>query len=364
MKAGARVDTDKYDKENARDFVLWKAKEDEPAWAQWDAPFGRGRPGWHIECSAMSMKYLGETFDLHCGGVDLIFPHHENEIAQSECGTGKPFVRHWMHVEHLMVDNETMSKSKGNFYTLPDVLARGHRPEAIRYLLLQAHYRSSLNFTWEGLQHAAAALERIHGFAQRLSEVEGAGPAGDAVRQAAQKAAAAFDAALTDDLNTPGGAGRRPPARERGQRAAGGGGGDGRGRGACCARRSRTWTACSPCCCPTEDRLSPEEQALFDARAGGARCGATSPAPTTRASGSRRWASSSRTRRGHAVAEEALSGLLAPPARAALRAPRARPWPAGTSRTRATGSWPGTSAAARERSTWWRATATSPSSWR
>jgi cysteinyl-tRNA synthetase len=151
----------------------------------------------------MSMKYLGETFDIHCGGVDLIFPHHENEIAQSECATGKQFVRHWMHVEHLMVDGATMSKSKGNFYTLPDVLARGHRPDAIRYLLLQAHYRTSLNFTWEGLQHAAAALERIHGFAQRLAEVEGAGSAGDAVRQAAQKAAADFDAALTDDLNTP-----------------------------------------------------------------------------------------------------------------------------------------------------------------
>ncbi len=203
MKAGARVDTDKYDKENARDFVLWKAKEDEPAWAQWDAPFGRGRPGWHIECSAMGMKYLGETFDLHCGGVDLIFPHHENEIAQSEAGTGKPFVRHWTHVEHLMVDGETMSKSKGNFYTLPDVLAKGHRPEAIRYLLLAAHYRSQLNFTWEGLQHAASALERIHGFARRLAEVEGPGPATDAVRETAQKASAEFDRALGDDLNTP-----------------------------------------------------------------------------------------------------------------------------------------------------------------
>src|SRR6185436_4926440 len=119
-----------YDKENARDFVLWKAKEDEPVSAQWDAPFGRGRPGWHIECSAMSMKYLGETLDLHCGGVDLIFPHHENEIAQSACGTGKPFVRHWMHIQHLLVDNETMSKSKGNFFTIPDVRARGRGPGA------------------------------------------------------------------------------------------------------------------------------------------------------------------------------------------------------------------------------------------
>jgi cysteinyl-tRNA synthetase len=114
IQSGARVDADKYEKDDARDFVLWKAKEDEPAWAQWEAPFGRGRPGWHIECSAMSMKYLGETFDLHCGGIDLIFPHHENEIAQSVCGTGQPFVRHWMHVAHLLIENETMSKSKGN----------------------------------------------------------------------------------------------------------------------------------------------------------------------------------------------------------------------------------------------------------
>jgi cysteinyl-tRNA synthetase len=203
MKAGARVDTDKYDKENARDFVLWKLKADEPAWAQWDAPFGRGRPGWHIECSAMSMKYLGETFDLHCGGVDLIFPHHENEIAQSECATGKPFVRHWTHTEHLLVDDATMSKSKGNFFTLPDVMEQGHAPEAIRYLLSGAHYRTRLNFTWEGLQHAAAALERIHGFARRLDEVDAAGPASDAVRETARAALADFDAALGDDLNTP-----------------------------------------------------------------------------------------------------------------------------------------------------------------
>ena len=203
IKSGARVDTDKYDKENARDFVLWKAKEDEPAWAQWDAPFGRGRPGWHIECSAMSMKYLGETLDLHCGGVDLIFPHHENEIAQSTCGTGKPFVRHWVHVQHLLVDNETMSKSKGNFFTIPDVLERGHRPEALRYLLCAAHYRSLLNFTWEGLQQAEAALLRIHGLVQRLAEVDRDGPASPRVREAVERAHAVFDAALCDDLNTP-----------------------------------------------------------------------------------------------------------------------------------------------------------------
>ena len=156
IQAGARVDTDKYDKENARDFVLWKFKSDEPEWAQWEAPFGKGRPGWHIECSAMSMKYLGETFDLHAGGEDLIFPHHENEIAQSTCGTGKLFARHWMHVKHLLIDNETMSKSKGNFLTIPDLLEKGHSPQAIRYLLAGSHYRKPLNFGLEGLSGGQA----------------------------------------------------------------------------------------------------------------------------------------------------------------------------------------------------------------
>ena len=203
IRAGARVDTDKYDKENARDFVLWKSKQDEPEWAQWDAPFGRGRPGWHIECSAMGMKYLGETFDLHCGGVDLIFPHHENEIAQSSGGTGKPFVRHWVHVAHLLLDDATMSKSKGNFFTIPDVLERGHRPDAIRYLYLQAHYRTQLSFSWEALQHAAAALERIHGLVKRLADVDRQGEAVPGVDEACRKAETQFSAALADDLNTP-----------------------------------------------------------------------------------------------------------------------------------------------------------------
>jgi cysteinyl-tRNA synthetase len=202
IKAGARVDTDRYDKENARDFVLWKHKLDEPEWAQWDAPFGRGRPGWHIECSAMAMKYLGETFDIHSGGVDLAFPHHENEIAQSEAGTGKPFVRHWMHVEHLLIEDETMSKSKGNVFNIPDIVARGHSPEAIRYLLTSAHYRTSQNFTWEGLQQAASSLARIHSLVQRLQEVDKDGPADDAMAVCG-KARAAFGAALDDDLNTP-----------------------------------------------------------------------------------------------------------------------------------------------------------------
>jgi cysteinyl-tRNA synthetase len=203
IKAGARVDTDKYDKENARDFVLWKAKSDEPAWAQWDAPFGRGRPGWHLECSAMSMKYLGETFDLHCGGIDLIFPHHENEIAQSQCATGQTFVRHWSHVAHLLIENETMSKSKGNVFVIPDLLAKGHKPDAIRYSLIAAHYRSQLNFTWDGLGQAASALERVRSFLKRLSEVEASGAVSPAVEAAVAKALTAFDAALGDDLNTP-----------------------------------------------------------------------------------------------------------------------------------------------------------------
>ena len=266
IKAGARVDTDKYDKENARDFVLWKAKEDEPAWAQWDAPFGRGRPGWHIECSAMSMKYLGETLDLHCGGVDLIFPHHENEIAQSTCGTGKPFVRHWVHVQHLLVDNETMSKSKGNFFTIPDVLDRGHRPEALRYLLCAAHYRSLLNFTWEGLQQAEAALLRIHGMVQRLGEVDREGPASPRVRQAAERAREAFDAALCDDLNTP-----EALAAVHGLVAEANAlmvAGDVTREGASLLRAEiEAMDGVFGVLLPAaEDRLSPEEQALFDER--------------------------------------------------------------------------------------------------
>jgi cysteinyl-tRNA synthetase len=149
------------------------------------------------------MKYLGESFDLHCGGVDLIFPHHENEIAQSEAGTGKPFVRHWTHVEHLLIENETMSKSKGNTYTIPEIVARGHRPEAIRYLLSSGHYAKTMNFTWEGLNQAATAMDRVHGFVRRLGEVDRDGPVAAVVREVGEKATRAFDAALSDDLNTP-----------------------------------------------------------------------------------------------------------------------------------------------------------------
>jgi cysteinyl-tRNA synthetase len=266
IRPGARVDNDRYDKENARDFVLWKAKTDEPSWAQWDAPFGKGRPGWHLECSAMSMKYLGETFDLHCGGVDLVFPHHENEIAQSVGATGRTFARYWAHVEHLLVDDETMSKSKGNFFTLPDVLARGHRADAVRYVLCQAHYRKKVNFTWEGLQHAAGALERVHGFVRRLDEVEREGPATSEILGAIDRAEAAFTAALAQDLNTP-----------EALAAVHGLVGDGNSllasatvtrEGAAALRAAmgrmdRVFAVLLP---PEEDRLSDVEQAVFDER--------------------------------------------------------------------------------------------------
>jgi cysteinyl-tRNA synthetase len=265
IKSGARVDSDKYDKEDARDFVLWKAKQDEPAWAQWDAPFGRGRPGWHLECSAMSMKYLGETFDLHCGGVDLVFPHHENEIAQSTCATGKPFVRHWMHVTHLLVDNETMSKSKGNFYTIPDLVERGHRPDAIRYLLSAAHYRKPLNFTWDGLHQAATSIDKVHGFVRRLEEVDRDGPAAPTVEEAVGKARAAFDRALDEDLNTPEALAAVHELVNDGNRLLAEGALTREG-----ATRLRaqieSMDSVFAVLLPGEDRLSPEEQAVFDAR--------------------------------------------------------------------------------------------------
>src|SRR5690242_1432263 len=174
IKPGARIDSDKYDKENARDFVLWKAtKEGEPSW---DYGIGPGRPGWHIECSAMALRLLGEPpIDLHAGGVDLIFPHHENEIAQSEGATKKAFARFWVHFEHLIVENEKMSKSLGNVYTLPQVIERGHRPSALRYLLLSSHYRKQLNFTWVGMDQAEEAIRRMVDFLARLDDVAGEG---------------------------------------------------------------------------------------------------------------------------------------------------------------------------------------------
>ena len=199
IQPGARVDVDRYEKADARDFALWKARK--PGEHFWDAPVGPGRPGWHIECSAMAMKYLGETLDIHTGGIDLAFPHHENEIAQSEAATGKPFVRFWLHAEHLIVEGEKMSKSLGNFFTLRDLFARGHKPSAIRYLLASVPYRRQLNFTFAGLQQAASSVERLRNFRLRLrTEKFAAGESSAAGR--ALEAVEAFGAALDDDLNT------------------------------------------------------------------------------------------------------------------------------------------------------------------
>src|SRR5215467_11162621 len=168
LKVGARIDADEYEKEQPQDFVLWKAPKD-PREPRWPAPFGEGRPGWHLECSAMAMHYLGETLDLHCGGIDLLFPHHENEIAQSEAVTGQPFVRFWVHGEHLLVNGEKMAKSKGNFFTLRDLLEKGYDPLTIRYLLVSVRYRKQLNFTFDGLQEAKNSLDRITEFLFRLT---------------------------------------------------------------------------------------------------------------------------------------------------------------------------------------------------
>ena len=199
--ASGRVDTDKYDKENAQDFALWKfVDESEPT--AWDAPFGRGRPGWHIECSAMSMKYLGETFDLHAGGIDLKFPHHENEIAQSEGATGKLFAKYWIHGEHLKVEGETMSKSLGNYYTFRDLLEKGHSAKAIRYLLLSVPYHKQLNFTFETLQGAEHTIERLRDFRARLTEANLESGANGEIQQVTANALSEFEAAMDDNLNT------------------------------------------------------------------------------------------------------------------------------------------------------------------
>jgi cysteinyl-tRNA synthetase len=205
IKIGARVDSDEYDKDDARDFVLWKGhKEGEPAW---ESPYGAGRPGWHLECSAMSMKYLGESFDLHTGGVDNIFPHHENEIAQSEGATGRPFVKYWMHAAHLMVDGEKMAKSKGNFYTVRELIAKGHDPRALRYLLLSTHYRTPLNFTFDALARAGGELARFDALYARLAESPP--PPGRDAGFDAKLAAIEAEAcsALGDDLNVSGAGG-------------------------------------------------------------------------------------------------------------------------------------------------------------
>jgi cysteinyl-tRNA synthetase len=216
IEAGARVDVDRYEKKDARDFALWKAPK--PGEHFWQTAIGPGRPGWHIECSAMAMAYLGETLDIHTGGVDLAFPHHENEIAQSEAATGKPFVRYWLHAEHLLVEGEKMSKSLGNFYTLRDLLAKGHKPSTIRFLLASVPYRRQLNFTLDSLQQAASSVERLRNFVARLeSEKLPARPApkpspaqpegeaenhGENIAARVQQADDDFDAGLSNDLNT------------------------------------------------------------------------------------------------------------------------------------------------------------------
>lgn len=198
--AGARVDVDEYDKADARDFVLWKEPKEEGE-PRWPSPFGEGRPGWHLECSAMSMKYLGESFDIHCGGVDLIFPHHENEIAQSEGATGKPFVRFWVHSEFLLVEGEKMAKRKGNFYTVRDLLANGYSPMAIRYLLLSVPYRTQLNFTLEGLRSAESSLDRLRNFRRRVTDIAGGG-SNPRVQEIVSRAREGFERGMNDDLNT------------------------------------------------------------------------------------------------------------------------------------------------------------------
>ena len=200
MEDGARVDVDDYDKDNARDFALWKAPK--PGEASWETPIGRGRPGWHIECSVMSMQQLGETFDLHAGGEDLIFPHHENEIAQSESMTGKPFVRFWFHARFLLVEGEKMSKSLGNFFTLRDLVLKGHKPSSIRFLLASVPYRNQLNFTFDGLKQAAVSVERLRNFQSRLDTGQFPQGASEQMTELARDTLKRFWSGMEDDLNT------------------------------------------------------------------------------------------------------------------------------------------------------------------
>ena len=200
MEDGTRVDVDEYEKDNARDFALWKSPK--PGEAFWDTPIGRGRPGWHIECSVMSMETLGESFDLHAGGEDLIFPHHENEIAQSEALTGKPFAHFWFHARFLLVEGEKMSKSLGNFFTLRDLVLKGHKPSSIRYLLSSVPYRNQLNFTFDGLKQAATSVERLRNFWLRLTAANFSEGATATIVQLALETVQRMKSALEDDLNT------------------------------------------------------------------------------------------------------------------------------------------------------------------
>jgi cysteinyl-tRNA synthetase len=200
IQAGARVDNDRYEKESARDFALWKAPKTGEHF--WETAIGPGRPGWHIECSAMAMKFLGETIDIHTGGIDLAFPHHENEIAQSEAATGKPFVRYWLHAEHLLVEGEKMSKSAGNFFTLRDLFGKGYKPSALRFALASVPYRRQLNFTFDGLQQATSSVERLRNFAARLKNEKFPAGKQKGMAERIAKASGDFDAGLSDDLNT------------------------------------------------------------------------------------------------------------------------------------------------------------------
>jgi cysteinyl-tRNA synthetase len=200
MTDGARVDVDEYDKDNARDFALWKAPK--PGEAMWETEIGPGRPGWHIECSTMSMKYLGETFDIHLGGEDLIFPHHENEIAQSEAETGKQFVKVWVHSRFLLVEGEKMAKSAGNFFTVRDLILMGHKPSSIRFLLMSVPYTRQLNFTFDGLTQAANSVERLRNFKLRLETSQFPEGTNAAITEIAKRTSNEMRAGLNDNLNT------------------------------------------------------------------------------------------------------------------------------------------------------------------
>ena len=201
LQATGRVKNDEYDKEHIGDFALWKAWDDEDGDVKWDSPWGPGRPGWHIECSAMATALLGDQIDIHCGGVDNIFPHHEAEIAQSEGVTGKKFVRYWLHCAHLLVDGQKMAKSLGNFYTVPDVLAKGYTGRELRYALLRVHYRVPLNFTWEGMKEARESLGRIDEWLARLCEIAKSGNVQRSTQNVQRSIQPDFENALDDDLN-------------------------------------------------------------------------------------------------------------------------------------------------------------------
>ncbi len=266
MRSGVRISNDEYEKENVADFALWKARDAKDGDVWWDSPWGQGRPGWHIECSAMSMKYLGPTFDLHTGGVDNIFPHHEDEMAQSEAANGCEFARYWMHCAHLMADGEKMSKSKGNFYTLRDVLQRGYSGREIRYELLSTHYRAALNFQFSGLDAARTALRKVDEFLRRLDEAAGGAAAG-ALPEWAEKCAGRLEAAMDDDLNVSGALGVVFDALHEGNAALDAGTLDAAGAAAVRALFRRWDEAFGVLEPEKEEGLPAEVQALVDARA-------------------------------------------------------------------------------------------------